>query len=252
MTTLPTPFKRLKKILSVIFFLIILYVVPLSGKPELLLNWQVIFLAIICSILIATQPTLSISESKLNKNTDRCTIWLIIYVTVIGQVTSIIEWAYFYNRTIKTSIIPITETAGNILTFDLEFSDNFEKLKYSFSVWIISGVLLLIVGTLLRLYAIKVLGKYFSAVVEIKDQHQIIRTGPFKVLRHPSYTGAYIAMLGGALFLHSLTGVIILGIGMLIVYHLRIKAEEKTLIRHFRKDYLDYANETWKMFPYIW
>lgn len=238
--------------LSVIFFLIIFYVLPLCAKPELLTNWQVIFLAGICSILFATQPRLSISESKKNNTTDRNTIWLIIIVSGIGQITSIIEWAYFYNPILKTAQTPVIEISDFQLPLDLEFPDFFETPQNNFSVWIILGTLLLIAGTLLRLYSIKILGKYFSASVEIKDNHQIVRTGPFKLLRHPSYTGAYTAMLGSAIFLHSLTGLVILGIGMLFVYHLRIKAEEKTLIRHFKEEYLNYTKDTWKMFPYLW
>lgn len=209
-----------KKAVSIIFFLISFYVIPLSLKPELLINWQVIFLASICATLFATQPRISIEESKQKQSTDKYTIWLILGVSGIGQISSLIEWAYFP--------------------------------KFNSIYWIITGATLLIAGTAFRLYAIHTLGKYFSSTVQIKSEHRIISQGPYKILRHPSYTGAYFAMLGSAVFLHSIIGVLIFGIGMLFVYHLRIKTEEQTLVQNFKEEYLNYSKHTYKMFPLVW
>lgn len=211
----------MKKLISIIFFLAIFYVLPLIGKSELLLNWQVLFLATICTVLFATQPRLSIKESREKKSSDRNTVWLILIVSALGQIVSLIEWAYF----------PANQTTKG---------------------WMIAGAFLLISGTVFRLYAIHVLGKYFSATVQIKNEHKIISIGPYKFLRHPSYTGAYIAMLGSAIFLESIAGVIIFGIGMFFVYSLRIKTEEQTLINRFKEEYLNYKQSTYKMIPFIW
>lgn len=209
-----------KKAASIIFFLISFYVIPLTLKPELLLSWQVIFLATICTIIFATQPRLSIAESKQKKSTDKYTIWLILGVSGIGQIVSLIEWAYF------------------------------PKIISAFLL--VMGAVLLIAGTAFRLYAIHTLGKYFSSTVQIKTEHRIISKGPYKFLRHPSYTGAYIAMFGSAVFLHSIIGVLIFGVGMLFVYHLRIRTEEQTLVQNFKEEYVKYREHTYKMFPLVW
>ncbi len=222
MKTLTTSKGQLKKATSIIFFLLLFYVLPLIAKPDLLLNWQVIFLALVCSVLFATQPRLSIAESKEKKATDRNTIWLIILVSCIGQIASLIEWAYL-PQGVNTH-----------------------------SAFISLGICLLVGGTAFRLYAIYILGKYFSSTVQIKEGHKIIASGPYKILRHPSYTGAYIAMLGSAIFLQSLIGILIFGIGMLFVYHLRIKTEEQTLTKNFKEEYLNYCSHTYKMFPLVW
>ena len=209
-----------KKTASIIFFLVFFYVIPLAFKPEFLITWQIFFLAGICTILFATQPRLSIGESKRKCSTDKYTVWLILGVSGIGQIVSLIEWAYFPKH----------------------YSNN----------WLIAGAVFLIVGTAFRLYSIHTLGKYFSSTVQIKSEHKIISAGPYKHLRHPSYTGAYIAMLGCAVFLHSIIGILIFGIGMLFVYHLRIKTEEQTLIENFKEEYLNYRKHTYKMFPLVW
>ncbi|CAN5664720.1 hypothetical protein BH11BAC1_BH11BAC1_00120 [soil metagenome] len=210
----------LKKIASIIFFLTVFYLIPLIGNYSLLVNWRVIFLATICTILFATQPRLSIAEAKEKKSTDRNTIWLILIGSGVGQITSLIEWAYFSDKIIIG--------------------------------WTIIGASLLIVGTFFRLYAIHVLGKYFSSTVQIKEEHKVISIGPYKYLRHPSYTGAYIAMVGSAVFLHSIIGILIFGIGMLFVYRLRINTEEETLTNQFKQEYLNYSKHTYKMFPLVW
>ncbi len=242
----------IKKVASIIFFLTVFYVLPLSKKPELLLNWQIILLACICSILFATQPRLSISESKEKKPTDRNTIWLIIIVSGIGQIVSLIEWAYFSKATFKTETIFKTDITNHILPLGVDIPENYFVPQNGLPFLIIAGSILLLTGTIFRLYAISVLGKYFSATVQIKDGHRIIKAGPYKLLRHPSYTGAYIVMRGSAVFLHSIIGILVFGIGMLLIYHLRIKTEEKTLIQNFGKEYLDYSRRTWKMFPFVW
>lgn len=216
-----------KKLSSILLFVLLFYVLPLVANPMLLFNWKVIFLAFISSLLYATQPRVSIAESKHKNVTDKNTMWLIIIVSGTGQVMSLLEWAYFQR-----------EASGNYIN--------------SLSAWAITGAFLLITGTMFRLYAIYTLGKYFTATVQIMDEHKIVKTGPYKLLRHPSYTGAFVAMLGCAIFLQSVSGIIIFGIGMLFVYHLRIKTEEKTLLQNFGTAYSNYCNSTWKMFPWIW
>ena len=211
-----------EKMASILLFLMLFYVLPLFPKPGLIVRWQIIFLSVICSVLFATQPRLSIKESKKHRGTDRHTVWIIIAVTAIGQITSVIEWAYFSP----------THKRNNI--------------------WIVAGAILLIAGTAFRLYAIHILGKLFTSTVQIKKEHQIVTAGPYKFLRHPSYTGAYAAMLGSAIFLHSISGILIFGAGMFFVYHLRIKAEERSLIAQFKKEYLEYCKHTYRMIPFIW
>src|SRR5690242_18240683 len=58
------------------------------------------------------------------------------------------------------------------------------------------GLLLLILGFAIRAIAIRSLGKYFTGTVVIKRDHQLIRTGLYRYLRHPAYTGTLLAHLG--------------------------------------------------------
>jgi len=61
--------------------------------------------------------------------------------------------------------------------------------------WII-GMLISTIGLALRLRAIHVLGVYFTATVAVRAEQPVIRTGPYRWIRHPSYTGAMMTALG--------------------------------------------------------
>src|SRR5262249_9525917 len=63
-----------------------------------------------------------------------------------------------------------------------------------FLFWL--GILLICVGTALRLYAIIVLGAFFTTTVTVAPEQTVIETGPYRLIRHPSYTGFLIILLG--------------------------------------------------------
>ncbi|MFT3885720.1 MAG: isoprenylcysteine carboxylmethyltransferase family protein [Flavobacteriales bacterium] len=209
----------MKKLSFTLFFLLLFHVLPLCLKPWLLLTWPVLVLAFFCTVLFATQPALSVEESKRNKSTDGWTIWLIIGVSGMGQIASLVDWAY-------------SQAAPQAL-----------------DAWVVSGLVLLPFGTAFRLWAINTLKNNFAATVQIKQCQQLITSGPYKWLRHPSYTGAWVAMVGAALLMHSMVGLLIMGPGMLWVYGCRIATEERTLEAAFGEAYREMKGRTWRMLP---
>ncbi len=212
----------MSKLPSTALFLLIFYVLPLAARPELLLTWPVLLLAAFCTVLFLTQPALSVQESKAHKRTDGWTIWLIIGVSGAGQILSLVDWAH---------------RQGAPDTLD---------------AWTGSGILLLTVGTAFRLWAIRTLRNNFAATVQIKPGQQLITSGPYRWLRHPSYTGAWLAMIGAALLMHSYHGLVIMGPGMLLVYMRRIAVEERTLEQAFGAAYATMERNTQRLVPGVW
>lgn len=212
----------MSKLPSTITFLLIFYVLPLAARPELLLTWPALLLAAFCTLLFLTQPALSVQESKAHRRTDGWTIWLIIGVSGAGQILSLVDWAY---------------RQGAPDTLD---------------AWTRSGILLLTVGTAFRLWAIRTLRNNFAATVQIKPGQQLITSGPYRWLRHPSYTGAWLAMLGAALLMHSHFGLVVMGPGMLLVYMRRIAVEERTLELAFGNAYTNMKRNTQRLVPGVW
>ena len=90
------------------------------------------------------------------------------------------------------------------------------------------GILLIYAGIALRLYAIKVLGRYFTASVAIAAEQTVIEAGPYRLIRHPSYTGLLITLLGFGLSLTNnwLSLLVMMGCALLGLSY-RIHVEER-------------------------
>jgi protein-S-isoprenylcysteine O-methyltransferase Ste14 len=110
------------------------------------------------------------------------------------------------------------------------------------------GVVLFTAGGALRIWPVFVLGRRFSGLVAIQPGHRLVTTGPYGVIRHPSYLGLLINSLGWALAFRS-------GVGLLLTALLvppllaRIRAEERLLRTQFGGEYHAYCNRTWRLIP---
>ena len=96
-----------------------------------------------------------------------------------------------------------------------------------------------------------ILGKFFSAVVGIQKDQQVIEKGLYKYVRHPSYTGALIIFIGLGLALQSWAAVITLTLLFIIAYGYRIYVEEKALISELGEPYIEYKKRTKRLIPYM-
>jgi len=114
------------------------------------------------------------------------------------------------------------------------------------------GVGIVLVGAALRDWAILSLGRYSRREVTIEPGQRIVRRGPYRVLRHPSYTGIFLIFAGFGLAFGSWVSA---AVALLIVFagmRPRIWVEERALSQAFGADYEDYANSTARVLPYIW
>jgi protein-S-isoprenylcysteine O-methyltransferase Ste14 len=114
------------------------------------------------------------------------------------------------------------------------------------------GVAIVLGGAALRAWAILSLGRYFRREVTIEPGQQIVRRGPYRVLRHPSYTGIFLILAGFGLafgsWVSAAIALLIVVVGMLP----RIRVEERALAQAFGADYTDYANSTARVLPHVW
>ena len=113
------------------------------------------------------------------------------------------------------------------------------------------GFLLYTVGGVLRLAPVFVLGRRFSGLVAIQPEHRLVTSGLYGIIRHPSYLGLFVLMLGWGLAFRSGVGVII-AVLMLIVVLARIQAEERLLSESFGAEYDAYRARTWRLIPYVY
>ena len=101
----------------------------------------------------------------------------------------------------------------------------------------------------LRRRAIAALGKFWSLHVEIRANHEFVRSGPFRWVRHPTYFSMILELLSAAFILRAplaLAAVSVLFIPVLLV---RVRIEEAALIEKFGDAYREYQRTTPAIFP---
>ncbi|WP_051412035.1 methyltransferase family protein [Halonatronum saccharophilum] len=113
------------------------------------------------------------------------------------------------------------------------------------------GLVMIVIGFIIRWLSIITLGDYFTVNLRIDEEHKIIKTGFYKYTRHPSYLGAFIAVLGIALFYFNWVSFMLITIPYLSVLLPRIKDEEKMLVEYFGDEYIEYQRATKILIPFI-
>jgi protein-S-isoprenylcysteine O-methyltransferase Ste14 len=114
------------------------------------------------------------------------------------------------------------------------------------------GVGIILAGAALRDWAIVSLGRYFRREVTIEPGQRIVRRGPYRMLRHPSYAGIFLILAGfGLAFGSWVSAAVALLIGFVGMLP-RIRVEERALAQAFGADYIDYANSTARVLPHVW
>jgi len=115
-----------------------------------------------------------------------------------------------------------------------------------------TGLLLLVSGITIRWSAVWTLGKYFTGTVLIKDDHQLVRTGLYKYLRHPAYSGALLAHLGLGLSFCSWFSLLFSSLPYFVAAFYRMQVEERALAEEFGSEYLEYAKTTKRLIPSVY
>lgn len=211
----------MRRIVSAIVNILLIIIIPLLFKPGLLFNYKIVIIEIVVFILWLTQPEFSMQETKQEKESDRFSVILILLMSVISIVVPVVQWAYFEN------------------------GDNF----FGFLGWL--GIFFILLGIWIRVWSIMQLGDFFTPTVQIKDDHHLVESGPYALVRHPSYLGAFLCITSGPLILNSVFGYVIACFSMGIAYYYRIKVEEERLLAYFGQAYENYRKKTKSIIPFI-
>jgi protein-S-isoprenylcysteine O-methyltransferase Ste14 len=114
------------------------------------------------------------------------------------------------------------------------------------------GLLFLWCGIALRIWCFRTLGRYFTLTVRTSRDQPVIADGPYRVLRHPSYSGLLLAFIGLGLFIGNWLSVLALGVGFTIGIVSRIRMEERALVADLGDRYLEYAATRKRLVPFVW
>ena len=113
------------------------------------------------------------------------------------------------------------------------------------------GLTIIILGVALRWYAIGVLGRYFTRDVVVSREQPVIQHGPYRLIRHPAYSGTFLTMLGVGLAVTNWASLISLLICVFLGHMYRVRIEEKALIRTIGQPYSEYMRHTKRFIPWV-
>lgn len=120
-------------------------------------------------------------------------------------------------------------------------------------IWLFAlGMVIGWLGLLLRWWSFVSLGKYFTVVVKTSRDQPVVDRGPYRVLRHPSYTGLLLTFAGVGLMVGNwVSAVGAVGLVLIaLIYRLRI--EERALSAALGDRYREYAASRARLIPYVW
>ena len=113
----------------------------------------------------------------------------------------------------------------------------------------ILGTAFTVLGIGLAIWARVHLGRNWSPAPAMKEAHELVTSGPYRLVRHPIYTGIMLAALGSALVTPTWLFMFVIISGVFIW---RVKTEEGFMMQLFPTQYPDYKKRTWALIPYIW
>jgi protein-S-isoprenylcysteine O-methyltransferase Ste14 len=114
------------------------------------------------------------------------------------------------------------------------------------------ALVMMSIGLAIRVWAMLVLRKYYTRTLITTDHQRIIRSGPYRLIRHPGYLGTCLVWSSAGLAMQNTDVFICATVLILLAYFYRIKNEEHMLVRQFGKDYQDYINHSWRLIPFLW
>lgn len=212
----------IKSLILGICISVLVIILPVLGNTEILRAphlWILILLGILASIFQPSYNPFTITVKPKDKGTGAQIIWS-VYLT---QLAAVLEVTY---------------------------------LRYPHSVqWDLTASIAVgaaVFGLALRTWAVLTLGSLFTMHIDIQKDHSIVTKGPFKIVRHPSYLGAFIMYVATIVFLHAWFSVIIAALVLPFAFLRRIYYEEELLKERFGEEYKAYRRQVKRFLPGIW
>lgn len=197
------------------------YLLPLLGSPQRLATpspWLALAAAV---VTLFTQPALTPQEMAERGTADRGSALWIFAAMFAAQLTAVLDFGYLQRSGQWKPVMTV-------------------------------GVVIAVAGIAFRIWSIRTLGRFFTSRVTVQDDQAVVDRGPYRWLRHPSYTGALVGALGTCLVLGSAWGALAVIVLVVPAYRLRMAAEEKELAAKLGEPYRLYMKRTNRLLPFLY
>lgn len=106
-------------------------------------------------------------------------------------------------------------------------------------------------GLAFCVWARATLGRNWSGRITLKEDHELIERGPYRIVRHPIYTGLLVMYLATAILLGRIGG-LILGVPLVFAsFWIKLRDEEKIMLKQFPEQYAAYQHRTARIIPFL-
>jgi protein-S-isoprenylcysteine O-methyltransferase Ste14 len=183
------------------------------------------------------------------------------YIIILSYVFFLSEFVLMLLKRSKKSATKQRNDKGSLIllwvmitlcfTFGFIFA-NYHHWDFCNFIIVGFGLLIILIGFTIRWMAIIQLKKAFTVDVAIGTEQKLKTNGMYKYIRHPSYLGLLLIMIGFSICMNTIRSVIIIAIPMLLVLLYRISVEEEALIDAFGESYTSYKNRTKKIIPWVY
>jgi protein-S-isoprenylcysteine O-methyltransferase Ste14 len=117
---------------------------------------------------------------------------------------------------------------------------------------LVIGLVLMAAGIFIRHWAILTLGRFFTVDVRVHADQTVVDRGPYRWVRHPSYTGMITFFVGLGLALSSWASLVVLALLPTLALVIRIRSEERALLDALGEPYRRFAATHRRLFPGVW
>jgi protein-S-isoprenylcysteine O-methyltransferase len=178
--------------------------------------WLVVFVSVLANVFQPSYQPLESSRTPEDRGTGRQILWT-VYLTQILAVTELV-----HRRRVSLPLNWVTIVTAIIIAS----------------------------GLILRIWAVVSLGRWFTWNVTVHPGQVLVTDGPYRVIRHPSYTGAWLMFVGSCVLLRSYVAALVASISLLLAILRRIRHEESLMLATF-PEYEAYKETTGSLVPRI-
>jgi protein-S-isoprenylcysteine O-methyltransferase len=114
-----------------------------------------------------------------------------------------------------------------------------------------TGVGLGALGFALRTWSMRVLGRFYTRTLLTTGDQHVVRTGPYRLVRHPGYLGSILVWIGAAACSANLVSLMAVTAILAVAYAHRIRTEERLLVATLGEPYVAYRRESWRLLPFL-
>ena len=181
-----------------------------------------------------------------------CLIWLVPEIIgMLPQMAKVSRTAVLVQDRGSLVVLIGLQWVGLALNFSLASLFPAAAIPRQQTTLFLLGVMAILLGVALRWYAIWTLGRFFTRDVAVSLDQPVVHHGPYRVIRHPAYSGTFLTMLGVGLAMTNWASLISLLLCVFLGHFYRVRIEEQALIRTLGQPYIEYMRRTQRFIPLV-